>query len=440
MNRHLTHTLVAIFALSVLASCGKDNKADSDIMPWDKDLGGKTDPDNGSDLKEGDILPAWKEGYLDIHAINTGRGECTFFIMPDGTSLCVDAGEIGAKDPSEYKRVPQRPNDATRAYLTYANYIKHFLPTLSKDNIDYFLLTHFHNDHYGTMAESTYEMDPKGGYRISGMPGLYSVIKFNKLVDRIYPDYAKVDDASNPSEAGTWKNGTSHYIAFVNYNTKNSGLKVEKFDLGSTSQFAMLKKPTEYPGFKISNVCSNGCYWDGVKAVSTFGSAQLTENGASNGILVSYGKFDYLTCGDGGQNGRIENPLAQNLNTRLDAMKAHHHMSVNTMTNTSLQIYRPQVIVTQSFYIRPEDQPNASVLGNIVGDIAYVGSKNLYFTNCTETASVHPELYGSDACKSVGGHVVIRVAPGGDEFMVYVLDDTNTNFTIKRIDGPFTCN
>ena len=27
-------------------------------------------------------FPAWQEGYLDIHHINTGRGNATFYIIP----------------------------------------------------------------------------------------------------------------------------------------------------------------------------------------------------------------------------------------------------------------------------------------------------------------------------------------------------------------------
>ena len=38
---------------------------------------------------------AWKEGYLDIHHIVTGSGDCVFSVMPDGTTLLVDAGDIG---------------------------------------------------------------------------------------------------------------------------------------------------------------------------------------------------------------------------------------------------------------------------------------------------------------------------------------------------------
>src|SRR5690554_6729158 len=39
-------------------------------------------------------LPAWEKGYLDIHFINTGRGDAAFIVMPDGSSLLVDAGDL----------------------------------------------------------------------------------------------------------------------------------------------------------------------------------------------------------------------------------------------------------------------------------------------------------------------------------------------------------
>src|SRR5690554_7740498 len=58
-------------------------------------------------VKEGDTYPEWSEGYMDIHHINTGRGECVFAILPDGTTIMIDAGETG---PSP--RVTEaRPND-----------------------------------------------------------------------------------------------------------------------------------------------------------------------------------------------------------------------------------------------------------------------------------------------------------------------------------------
>ena len=41
------------------------------------------------------IFPAWEEGEMDIHHINTGRGEAVFCIFPDGTTMLIDAGDLG---------------------------------------------------------------------------------------------------------------------------------------------------------------------------------------------------------------------------------------------------------------------------------------------------------------------------------------------------------
>jgi len=40
----------------------------------------------------GEPLPQWTPGTLDIHQISTGRGNAALFILPDGTTLLVDAG------------------------------------------------------------------------------------------------------------------------------------------------------------------------------------------------------------------------------------------------------------------------------------------------------------------------------------------------------------
>ena len=71
-------------------------------MPWEDDLGGGnngggTNPDDNQGQQEeliGKTLPALSEGCLDIHLINSGRGECNFYILPDGTTLLIDAGEL----------------------------------------------------------------------------------------------------------------------------------------------------------------------------------------------------------------------------------------------------------------------------------------------------------------------------------------------------------
>src|SRR5262245_16960508 len=47
----------------------------------------------------GQPLPRWTPGTLDIHQINTGRGNAALFVLPDGTSLLLDAGDGGNPPP-----------------------------------------------------------------------------------------------------------------------------------------------------------------------------------------------------------------------------------------------------------------------------------------------------------------------------------------------------
>jgi hypothetical protein len=42
-----------------------------------------------------------------------------------------------------------------------------------------------------------------------------------------------------------------------------------------------------------------------------------------------------------------------------------------------------------------------------------------------------------DKMKSQQGHIVIRVDPGGDSYMIYILDDSEENFKIKTLHGPY---
>lgn len=39
--------------------------------------------------------------------------------------------------------------------------------------------------------------------------------------------------------------------------------------------------------------------------------------------------------------------------------------------------------------------------------------------------------------KSLHGHIVVRVSPGGDEYYVYVLDDNNEDYKVTGVFGPY---
>jgi hypothetical protein len=45
-----------------------------------------------------------------------------------------------------------------------------------------------------------------------------------------------------------------------------------------------------------------------------------------------------------------------------------------------------------------------------------------------------------DNMKSRQGHIVVRVDPGGESHTIYILDDSEENFKITAIYGPYFSN
>jgi hypothetical protein len=42
--------------------------------------------------------------------------------------------------------------------------------------------------------------------------------------------------------------------------------------------------------------------------------------------------------------------------------------------------------------------------------------------------------------KSMDGHVVVRVAPGGETFKIVVTDNSDDSDRVKLVSGPYRCN
>ncbi len=371
-------------------------------------------------------LPPWQEGYLDIHAINTGRGECTLLILPDGTTLAIDAGEF-SQEPGPYRAVAQRPDTLTRPTQTYAAYMRHFMP--HADSLDYMLVTHFHMDHFGQL-EPEYERSASGDYVLSGVTALYGEVPFRELVDRAWPAYDSL--ACRAMDEAPLANSRR----FVDHATAHHGLKVSALRLGVHDQFTLRHAPERYPDFAVTGLCANGRVWDDGQIVNCHEEEVPRENGASCGILVRYGEFDYFTAGDIGDNSRLEYPCAKAIGRPIEAMKANHHMSPHTMSERMLAVLEPDVIVTQSFYVRAI-QPDTAAIRRI-SERRGAGACRMYFTNIDPSlTTADPELYARSA--GIGGHVVIRVAPGGREYRVYRLDDSDMKYRIEQADGPFIC-
>src|SRR5579871_5916269 len=85
----------------------------------------------------GTPLAAWTPGTLDIHHISTGRGNSTLFILPDGTTLLVDAGAAG----DGAAETDPHPDGSRTPGAWIARYIRRHLPA-GATGLDYALITH----------------------------------------------------------------------------------------------------------------------------------------------------------------------------------------------------------------------------------------------------------------------------------------------------------
>lgn len=402
-------------------------------MPWEDDLNNKVPPTEEPtiEVEVGKTLPAWEEGYLDIHFINSGRGECAFYILPDGTTLLVDAGEVVTQSTS----VPQRPNEQTRPYLVDAKYIRHFLPQ-GKTAIDWCAPSHFHIDHIGSGVAAT-ETSPEG-YRLSGLMALYREVPFAKVLDMGYPSYDQ-DDTIPDMDGELW----SDWATFVRWAVAGKGMTADRFRVGE-EQIVLLTDKSKYADFRIFNFIANGYVWNldsatGQGAVVNANAAK--GNPASCGFHLSYGKFDYVACGDltsGPQNRMAYYCRDFIAPGGLDVFKAHHHLSSNAwgsqMQNTELS---PRVVVSQNFY---KTQPDIALLSSVVkGTFSthpYTWTKDIFLSNVdAETSAGNAALFGEVA--GYNGHIVVRVAPGGAKYNVYRLDDTDFEYKVTSIHGPY---
>jgi beta-lactamase superfamily II metal-dependent hydrolase len=383
----------------------------------------------------GDLLPLWTEGCLDIHHINTGKGEATFFMLPDGTTLLVDAGATARPKP----RVTDPKPDGSRTPGEWiSRYILHFLQNQPEKKLNYVLLTHFHDDHIGE-TYSGLKTSKDGNFILTGITEVGTAIPFDKIVDRNWPAY----DCPKPLRAGYIDN----YIRFVKWNTEYKGVQAEKFRVGTNNQFTLLHNPKKYPGFEIRNLASNGQVWTGVgnnvrnhfPPLESIPENQYPgENACSSAFRLSYGSFDYfnggdLTTGAPGSWQDIETPVGL-VAGPVEVCIANHHAYYDAMGTLFLQAVRPRVHIIQ---VWAPSHPSPSVLARMMSNWTYPGPRDIFATNTMEETRVVSGRM--DNLKSQQGHIVVRVSPGGEEYMIYILDDSEENFKVTAIHGPYSC-
>jgi len=402
-------------------------------------------------------MKPWTPGTLDIHHINTGRGDATLFIFPDGTTMLLDAGDLNLASPDNagLQFAPPRPDDTRTPgqWITY--YIRQALAHEAEPSLDYGIITHFHDDHCAAAPDGK-RLSASGAYALTGITEVGDQLPIRCFLDRGWPDY------DYPFSLVEWSEITN-YRAFLRWQIANRGMRVERFEPGRNDQIRMVRDLSAWSDFEVRNVAANGVVWTGTGTATEAHFPPIAdlqprdipdENLCSVAMRISYGKFSYFTGGDlhgipqpGGQGWEdVETPVARALGLRsgsadvngvavngVDVNVVNHHGYYLSENSYFLSMLRPRVHILSTWCV---DHPGQSLTDRIMSTRLYSGPRDIFATNVMEPIQqvIAP---ATDAFKSTRGHILVRVEPGGKRYRVIVLDDTTITRDELAVHGPY---
>ena len=383
-------------------------------------------------------LPKWKSGEFQIHFIHTGVGEAQFLIFPDGTTMLLDCPGNPAVNLGRVG-VPVLPSARLHAGEWVARYVERVNP--NKTDVDYMVVSHFHQDHGGGVSYHKGVTKWKGGeYYRSGFALAAERLKFRKAIDRTGPTFDDfMKDYSQPG--ATMKNLEQLYRHLM----ERDGVVLKKFRLGTTDRVVPLRDASRCDGFSVFNVLGNGMVakgdggtvdlfngnYDNLKTMHGF------ENPLSTGYVFRYGAFSYGTFGDfnaRASDGKLVEKKAAPFMPHVTVAKMNHHGCGGSHPKVWVEALSPKAWIGAIWH---QHHVDPYTLAKMADETCYKGERMLCPTvfpaerRCAAILKNEPWLPLVASASFRGGHVVVTVPPGGKTFTVSYVDAGDEKMNVE---------
>src|SRR6267142_90249 len=231
---------------------------------------------------------------LDIYVVDVEGGNATLFVSPSGESLLIDTGNAGAAAVRDAGRILAAIKDA------------------GLQQIDHLIITHWHGDHFGGLAELASHIPIREF--IDHGPNVQPGAAPDEFLQKTYPPlYAKA----------------KHTVAKPGDKIPMAGLDVRVV----TSAGATIKTPL--PGAGSANP-----YCAGFKA----GEANA-EDPQSVGTHITFGKFRTIHLGDLTKNKEFELMCPNNRIGTVDVLLGLHHGQASSNSEVMVHALHPRVAI-----------------------------------------------------------------------------------------------
>jgi len=383
------------------------------------------------------IMPAWSPGDLEIHQIDTGRGNAMFLLAPDGTTMLIDCG---SSNDSLDASAPPHPNDSRLPGEWVARYALRRARAAGRSTLDYMIATHVHPDHVGDVPLGT-EVPDDGSYIPTGMSQVDQFMPADTVIDRSFPDYGQLPPPKAPF--------STNYLAWLAAR-RRQGKRTERLQVGSQRQIR-LRSPMKGPAFSVRALAANGSVWTGVgeENRSVFPDLRSVapedfpnENECAIALRIEYGQFSYFTGGDldaDTRDGRlpwhdIESPVTK-VCGRVEVAVADHHAYYDACGPQFVKNLGAQAYIIPSWHVT---QPGQAQLERLIGAWPNEKHHDVFATEMLPANRLFNARFVKDM-RSTQGHVVVRVAADGRSYKIFVLDSSTEHDLVTLVCGPYAC-